>query len=787
MAQTRVSGRVNDNNSKPLSNASVLILNAKDSSMVKGAASDAAGEFAFTKVPAGKYLAVVSSASYADQYVPVFEVHVSPVDLGNIILQPSSSELKSVVVSAKKPMFEQKIDRMVINVKNSITSAGGTVLEVLEKSPGVTVNRGSGAIALNGKDGVMVMINGKINYLPAESLVQVLNGMNAANVEKIELITTPPAKYDAAGNAGYINIVLVTNPDEGFNGSYNLSMGVGNGTYPKASVNFNYRKKKINLYGSYDYSRLAQIMVFSNYRKVEYNGNVLENSVTSNRDPYQRNHIARLGMDYSINKKTVMGVLVSGYNNKWEMDAVNTSENKKNGVLDTSILIKNHEINHKQHVMGNLNIQHRIREGDDVSINTDYLYYDDNNPTEYDNAYYDKSGNYMYSENTTSSKKTIINIWVSQVDYNKKINEKIRMEMGAKASFSKFTNDVLVQKEEQDVWVPDPRYTSKYYLKENISAAYVSMDLKMSEKTSFKGGLRYEYTNSNLGSDTEKDIVDRHYGKLFPTFYVSHKLNESNTINFSYNKRINRPSYTQLAPFLIFFDPKTFITGNPALQPAISNGVKLDYIFKKFVFTASYTHEDNTISRFQPDIDSVSNIMITAAQNLDYSKLFYISVSAPVKVTSWWNSQVNLSANWNKIRALIKEEGVVVSQFYFGVNWAESFNLPREISIELSGFYQSKFLFGANLVQPIGQLNVAIQKKFKEGTRSLTLGADNLLNTMKIHSEFSVPEQNIQTKANLQFSYPLYKITWNQNFGNKLLKDKRRRSTASEEERSRVE
>jgi hypothetical protein len=275
MGQGRVSGKVNDNSSKPVPNASILILNAKDSSMVKGAASDAAGEFAFTKVPAGKYLAVVSSASFVDEYVPVFEVQVSPVDLGNIILQPSSSELKSVVVSAKKPMFEQKIDRMVINVKNSITSAGGTVLEVLEKSPGVTVNRSSGAISLNGKDGVMVMINGKMSYMPAESIVQLLNGMNAANVEKIELITTPPAKYDAGGNAGYINIVLINNPDEGFNGSYNLSMGIGNGTYPKAGINFNFRKKKINLYGSYDYSRLAQLMFWNTYRKVEFEGNFL--------------------------------------------------------------------------------------------------------------------------------------------------------------------------------------------------------------------------------------------------------------------------------------------------------------------------------------------------------------------------------------------------------------------------------------------------------------------------------------------------------------------------------
>jgi hypothetical protein len=210
-------------------------------------------------------------------------------------------------------------------------------------------------------------------------------------------------------------------------------------------------------------------------------------------------------------------------------------------------------------------------------------------------------------------------------------------------------------------------------------------------------------------------------------------------------------------------------------------------MIKKFVFTASYSFEDNAISRFQPDVDSSSNIMVTAAKNLDYTKLFYLSLSAPVKVTRWWNSQLNLSANWNKLRAFIKEEGVEFSQFYFGINGAETFTLPKQFSIELSGFYQSKFLFGGSLVQPLGQLNGAIQKKFKEGNQTLTFGVDNMLNTMKINANFSAPDQNIQTKVYLQFSYPLYKITWTQNFGNKALKDKRRRSTASEEESRRVE
>ena len=586
-------------------------------------------------------------------------------------------------------MFEQKIDRMVINVKNSITSAGSTVLEVLEKSPGVVVDRYSGAVSLNGKDGVMIMMNGKLSYMPREAQLQMLNGVNASIVERIELITTPPAKYDAGGNAGYINIVLMANPDEGLNGSYSLSGGIGSGSVVSANTNFNYRKKKMNLYGSYSFSRNAQLQVFENHRSVVFEGNLNAIDIISNRDPSQRNHNARLGMDYKLSKKTVLGVLLGGYDNKWSMDAVNHSQSSVNGNPDTSIIINNQEINHWKNAMGNINLQHAIKDGEEIAVNTDYLYYKNRNPTEYENAYYDKNGNSLFTENTTSGKITVIKISVSQIDYSKKINDKMSFEAGAKASFSNFTNDVMVKKETGNVWVADPKYSANYYLNEKIYAAYISSDSKLSNNTTLKAGLRYEYTSSNLGSETEKNIVDRKYGRLFPTLYISQKLTEKSALNFSYNRRINRPSFTQLAPFLIFFDPKTFITGNPALQPGIMDAVKLDYIIQKFVFSASYSYEANAIVRFLSETDSTDNSQITTSQNLDKSQLVYVSASLPIKITSWWNSQLNIAVNWNKVNAVVNKEATEFSQIYYRLTGSESFKLPKKFSIEVSGNYQS--------------------------------------------------------------------------------------------------
>ncbi len=770
-----------------INGASVLLLKASDSSLLKGNISNSTGKFSFDNIPKGKYLLHCSHTGYTDMYINIPD-YSTDIDLGVITLLPLAENLKTVLVTGKRPMFEQKIDRMVINVKNSATSAGGTVLDVLEKSPGVIVNRGNGAVSLNGKEGVMVMINGKLSYIPQDAILQMLNGINASNVERIEIITVPPAKFDAGGNAGYINIVLLNNPDEGFNGSYSLSMAVYKGTFPTASTNFNYRKKKMNLYGGYSFSKNQQLQRFENYRKVLKNGMINENSVVSERDPFQRNHNARLGVDYNIGKRTILGALVSGYDNKWSMTAVNKAVYSTDYSVDTMVLIHNSEINHWKNLMSNINLQHNAKSGVEFTINADYLLYHNANPTNYLNEYYNRSGSLLLTEQTSSGKKTVINMFVGQFDYSKKFNEKTALQWGAKYVSSRFTNDVLVAKLVQNKWEPDPRFTAYYFLKESIGALYMSVDKKINAKTEMKAGLRFEYTQSNLGSETKPNIVDRKYGNLFPTFYINHRLNDNNAINFSYNRRINRPTFNQLAPFLIFFDPKTFISGNPAVQPSITDAIKIDYSVKKMIFSASYSYENNSIARFHVEINPVDNSQVTIAQNLDYMQLFFVSGSFPIRITSWWSSQINISGNWNKIKGLVNKQTAEFSQTFVNVSGAQQFTLPKQFSIELSGFYQSKsFVFGANIVKPYGILNGAIQKKWKDNSQSLTLGVDNIFNSFVFRTSLAVPGQNIESTGYFLFSQRWYKISWTQRFGNKILKDKRNRNTASDEERKRID
>src|SRR6185437_11682878 len=529
----------------------ILLLKSTDSSLVKGMITDATGKYSFENIRSGHYLLSATYTGMSQEFSPVFEVSENrkDIEMVTIHLQPAEVKLNAVKVDAKKPMFEQKIDRMVINVKNSITSAGGTALDVLEKSPGVTVNRQNNTIAVNGKNGVVVMINGKITYMPMEALVQLLAGISAGNIEKIELITTPPAKYDAEGNAGYINIVLINNPNAGANGSWFITAGYGKKELGAAGINFNYRTAKINLYGNYNFNYDHSIQTGTGFTQLTKSGNIIANTSFSNRDATRQVHNIRVGLDYQVDSSTIIGALISGYDNHWKMVALNGATVVQNGILDTTINTVDNEINHWQNIMTNLNFQHTFKPGKVLYFDANYIYYKDYNPNTYSNAYFKGTNQFLYNEDIISGKTTPINIKVLSTDYTTPIGKKITLEAGAKVSLSKFTNDVYVQNLKQGSWITDPELSANYLLKENIGAAYASFTMDVNNKITMKGGLRYEYTQSNLGTATAINIVNRKYGELFPTFYISKKMNDDNSVNFSYSRRITRPTFNDLAPF----------------------------------------------------------------------------------------------------------------------------------------------------------------------------------------------------------------------------------------------
>lgn len=460
-----ITGTVTDPASAPLAGANVVLLSRADSSWVQGTACTQDGKFSFNSISPGPYLLGFSIIGYKLRYLPV-NLSGSKTDVGNVTMEPDETLLSEVQVKAYKPLFEQKIDRMVVNVQNSITSVGGNVLEVLQRSPGILVNREQGTLSMSGKDGVNVMINGKMNYMPATALMSMLEGMNAAIVEKIELITTPPAKYDAGGNAGYINIVLRQTPDAGFNGGYALTAGAFYGHTLNGTFDFNYRRGRTNLYGGLGSSGRGQAVDFYLYRQVRRQSGTYENISTSRRDGRNFDNNIRLGYDYEFSKKVIAGVLVSGYNNRWDMEALNRVERVSNGTLDTTLVMQVKETNRWKNAMANLNLLIRPESGSELTFNIDYLFYDNHNPINYNNDYFKGREKYLFTRKLLSSKDSRLRILPVQLDYSRKLNDKLSFETGLKMVHSGLTNDVLVAWHEPSGWITDPAFTVNATLKE---------------------------------------------------------------------------------------------------------------------------------------------------------------------------------------------------------------------------------------------------------------------------------------------------------------------------------
>ncbi|MBI1224287.1 MAG: outer membrane beta-barrel protein [Bacteroidetes bacterium] len=787
-AQTKISGTILSVQGQSLPFVNVLLLNAQDSSLVRGEITDNDGSFSFENIAAKDYRLLLSMVGYSNKYSPKIQLKAGQqLTLEPYVLQENVAQLNAVEIVAKKPLFEQKIDRLTVNVATSITSAGSTALEVLERSPGVLVNRQQGGISLLGKEGVVVMINGKINRMPISAVVDFLAGMPSNNIEKIELITTPPANFDAEGNAGFINIVLKQTADYGLNGSYSLTGGYGKGGgLANGSVNFNYRKGRLNLFGDYSYFRQAIFQELRNGRSVDFENVETKSYTIQKRDALENDHNGKLGLDIQLSKKTVVGALFSIYNTHWTMVSNNTATFTKNSALDEVVKLVNNETNNWRHYGANFNIQHTFKEGETLTFDADYLYYKDNQPIDYVNSYFDESGNYIGEDLTFSRKITPLDIAVAKLDYAKSFNEKLNFEVGLKATDSHFTNDVFVEYNQGAGWETDEQLTSKANLMEKVLAAYSTLGLKLNEKTSVKIGLRYEFTDSNLGTAQEANIVDREYGKFFPSLFISRDFNEKNSANISYTRRITRPSFNELAPFILFNDPFTFTSGNSALQPAIANAVKLDYRLSTVLFSLQFTKEDSSIARFQVHIDPTTNRQLNYAENLKDTKVASFTVSFPINPTPWWSMQFSGTAIYTALRRYYEESLYTFSQKGFNIFASQTFTLPKDFSFEISGNYNSKRLFGSYTVKPHGALNFGVQKKFRNDKGTLRLGYDNILGTQVFRYSIKIPSEGVNAYGRLQFVNPLIKLTYTQNFGNKKLKSQRKRATGSEEERGRV-
>lgn len=784
-SQYSIQGTIKDTKNAGIPFANVLLCNPRDSSLIKGTITDDQGKYLLANVNKGNYIVQSYMVGYNKTYTGVVNFNdQKEIVLDPIILSEDVRELKEVVIKADKPLYEIDRGKMIINVTSSITSSGQSAIDVLEKSPGVNVNRQNSSISVGGKNGVIVMINGKRSRMPMNAVFQMLEGLNAGDIEKIEIMTVPPANYDAEGDAGFINIVMKKAIDAGTNGSFMANLGYGSGLRAGSSLSLNHHGRRFSINGNYSYSMAHMLQPFNMYRNTTNDFESVFSSTENNRDAQRMAHNYNLGIDYYIGKNTIVSALVGGYYNTFSMTSNTNAFFDYSISPDTLINTETEETNYWQHFMGNIGIHQSFDKGQILSADLDYLTYQNSDPTHYDYMYYGPDNALQKQVENGISKDTPINIWVAKIDYSFNIGPSVRLESGLKGTFSGLENDIVFKENDAGNWKVVPDFSSYADLSEDIYAVYSALDIKLDEKTTANAGLRYEYTNTFLSSRDQTGLVDRKYGNLFPTFFISRKINDNNSIQFSYGRRISRPTYNNLAPFVIFVDPYTYFTGNPDILPTFSNNLKGDYSYKNLIFSLQYSHDKNVILPYQFRIDPDTNIMSIITNNIDRRETFSLNLSLPFQPTDWWEIQNNLTGNLQMISTVLGDSLYNRSQNAYRLNTTNTFKLPGKFTIEVSAFYMSPIINGYYNWLGRGFVNFGIQKEIGNNA-TLRFACNDIFETSQWRWK-SDNNGTLNFYGNIRFDKRIFTLTYSQKFGRKNIKGLRKRSNGAEEQLQRV-
>lgn len=783
-----VTGKIVDETGKSVEFATVMVLNAADSTLAKGAVADASGQFGVENLAAGRYIVSTTQVGFKKKITPAFVLNPeSPsVKLAALVMQAASQNLKEVTVAAAKPFIEQQIDKTVVNVENSIVAAGNSALEVLERSPGVTVDK-DGNISLKGKSQVRVMIDGKPTYLSNEDLANLLKNMQANQLEKIEIMTNPSAKYDAAGNAGIINIRTKKNQNMGLNGSVSAGIGYGKNLKGNTSLNLNFRQNKWNVYTNYSYGNRK------NWREQVITRKFFENGATSAFfDQYATNisrnfnHSMKLGADYFVSKKTTLGVILNGNLGEWNNLGDNgTNIYKGMTTLEKRTVTLQDFRNSWKNLTANFNVKHTIDStGKEITADLDYARYDNRTDQRYNIATYDPKGMIIEGPRMDlGNTKGIVDIYTAKVDYTHPLSKTVKLEMGAKTAYVATGNDMRFSIRQGEVTTPDPGRTNEFVYKENINALYVNFS-KQFKKTGVQLGLRAEQTIMRGDQVTSDSSFRRDYLNLFPSVFIRHELNKKNSMGFSYSYRIDRPNYQDLNPFLFFLDPYTFNLGNPYLRPQFTHSLEANHTWAGMITTTvNYSRTNSVITDVLRQDDNARTTFQTK-DNLGFRENFGISVSAPIKITKWLMSinYVNILRNrYNGVLSGEPFDGHLVSAM---INSQNQITLPKDWSAEVSGFYTSGFLEGTLVGKPMWQVTLGVQKQFWQKKASLKLSVRDIFWTQYFRGTMQFSNIDLQIKS--RWENRVANVTFSYRFGNSKIQAARRRSTGLESEAGRV-
>jgi len=788
VSNTQISGLVKDNSGKGIPTVTVSLLKAADSSLIKTSVSDNSGNFQLTTFKKDSFLLRYESMGYDKKYSGVFVVTPgTEFRAPDIRLNQQVHKLEEVTVTSKKPMIEVKADRTIFNIENSINATGSNALELLQKSPGIQVDYNDN-ISMKGKSGTKIYIDGKLVQLDAKNLADYLKGINSNDIEAIEMISNPSAKYDASGSAGIINIKLKKNKKFGTNGS--VSGGVVQGITPKgnAALNLNYRNKKVNLFSNVSGNIGNNENTLNLYR---VQGDTLYNQ-SSKQDDNSKNVNIKAGADYFIDSRNTLGIMATANfkSGNWVSTSNTPISYFPTGEYEKTLVATNSLPESRSKVNYNVNYRHADTSGKEINADIDYGTFTERTSSYQPNYYYNNSGNLLSESIYRNNTPIDINILGAKVDAEEN-KWKGKLGYGVKFSYVTTRNAYNFFDVINGQSVEDLSSSNSFVYKENVNAAYVNYNRQFNPKWSLQTGLRLEQTNSDGiltradGLRQSDDSVKRSYTNLFPSAAITWTINKKNTLNLTYSRRIDRPSYQDLNPFENKLDQLTYEKGNAFLRPQYTDNIELTHTFMGFLNTTiGYSHIKDYATQIMDTTNK--NATYVQVQNLATEQIVSFNIGAPLPIKKWWNGYANFWFNYLMFNGVFNDKNVSLNIPIYGAYLQQGFTLSKTYSLEMSGWFNGPGVWGVTgTTKSQGAIDLGIQKQLMQKKATLKISFTDVLASASpwhIHTNFA----GLYVNGNGTWESRTIRLNFTYRFGNNQIKSARQRQTSLDAESKRI-
>jgi len=781
----KISGLVKDDK-QSLPSATILLYSAIDSSLVASAMTDLDGKFNVTANP-GNYYILSTSVGYNKVRTATFNIKGSSIFLvPEIILKESSGNLKEVNITAVKPVLERVNDKLIFNVDATPSASGLNALEVLKKAPGVTVDYNEN-ISLAGKSNVLVTLDGKQTYLSGTEVVNLLKSMQSSDIESVEIINNPGSRYEANSTGGIINIKTKKSKSEGFNGNIALGGGFNKYVSTNNSVNLNFRKKAFNIFGSYGYSTRKYEEKLKINRVTPGASNQL---YFSQRNKDTSNNIAhnfKAGTDFFLSKNHTVGVLFKGNINDYKQKGFSNIEiGDLPGTIDSILRTPSTDQSNRKNYTYNINYKGVLDTlGQELTIDADYSTFDGSTDAESLNRFYLSDGSFfkngqIYRNFSPSS----IDIKAVKADYILPFNKKVKLDAGFKIANVKSDNNYVYENNINGIWLFDDTKSNHFKYEEHVNAIYATLNLSMGKST-IQAGLRAENTRSTGNSITNNQLTKRNYTDLFPAFMITRNIDADNTLNVSYSRKINRPNYQNLNPFVYYLDQYTYNEGNPNLNPEYANKLEISYLFKqKYSFSLGYTHTSDVITQVLLQ-NEVRKSMYQTVLNLASDEVLALNLNFPVNISKWWNMNNNLLGYFKQVKAPdVNGANLNAKQFSGNFYAQNNFTLSKLLTADAGFNLSTPQIDGVYKVKSMFNADAGMRYNFPNKLGNLKLGVSDIFHTQRARifstlqgNGFNLEQWGTSTSVRLTFTY---------RFGKMTVKSERNRSTGLDDEQKRL-